>query len=202
MILLVGLGNPGQGYSENRHNFGFMAADEIVRRHSFNAPRKRFHGHVQEGQIDGHKIMILKPATYMNESGRAVSEAVRFYKIPPENIIVLHDELDLPLGKIRVKQGGGHGGNNGLRSVEASIGKNFRRVRLGIGHPGDKNLVSGYVLKDFPKADRPMVDKIVDTVARNVSLLIAKEDEKFMTKVAMELQPARKKPADKQANTD
>lgn len=202
MILLVGLGNPGQGYSENRHNFGFMAADEIVRRHSFNAPRTRFQGLVHEGRIDGHKVMVLKPGTYMNESGRAVAAAVQFYKIPPEDIIVLHDELDLPLGKIRVKQGGGHGGNNGLRSVEASIGKNFRRVRLGIGHPGDKNLVSGYVLKDFPKADRPLAGRIVDLVAGNVSLLVAGEDEKFMTKVAMELQPGRKKPVPKPAKPE
>lgn len=193
MILLAGLGNPGRGYSENRHNFGFMAVDEIVRRHNFNPERNRFQGLVCEGQIDGVKVIALKPATYMNESGRALNEAMRFYKIPINDVIVLHDELDLPVGKLRVKTGGGHGGNNGVRSIISSIGKEFRRVRMGIGHPGDKNLVSGYVLKNFPKADGPMVEKIIDCVAANAALLVNGKDEKFMTKVALDLQPVKKK---------
>ncbi len=197
MILLVGLGNPGRGYSENRHNFGFMAVDEIVRRHNFTAERTRFQGLVREGQIDGQKVLVLKPATFMNESGRSVNEAMRFYKIQMNDIIVLHDELDLPVGKVKVKKGGGHGGNNGVRSVAATIGADFRRVRLGIGHPGDKKLVSGHVLKDFPKADRPIVDKIVDLIADNVAMLVRGEDPKFMTKLALELQPPKKKTPEK-----
>jgi peptidyl-tRNA hydrolase, PTH1 family len=197
MILLAGLGNPGRGYSENRHNFGFMAVDEIVRRHNFTPERNRFQGLVREGQIDGHKVLVLKPATYMNESGRAISEAMRFYKISLDDVVVLHDELDLPVGKVRVKKGGGHGGNNGVRSIIAAIGKEFRRVRMGIDHPGDKNLVSGYVLKDFPKSDRLMVEKVIDGVVSNVALLIAGEDQKFMTKVALDLQPPKKKTTEK-----
>ncbi|WP_169570157.1 aminoacyl-tRNA hydrolase [Sneathiella limimaris] len=196
MILLVGLGNPGKGYAQNRHNYGFMAADEIIRRYSFSAEKIRFQGLVSEGRLGTEKVLILKPTTYMNESGRAVREASSFYKIPPEDIIVLHDELDLPLGKMRVKIGGGHGGNNGLRSIEAHMGKNFKRVRLGIGHPGDKNLVASYVLKDFSKSEQTVANTMIDSVAKHIELLADGDDAGFMNKVALDTAPAKpKKPA-------
>ncbi|OUR78557.1 aminoacyl-tRNA hydrolase [Alphaproteobacteria bacterium 46_93_T64] len=196
MILLVGLGNPGKGYADNRHNFGFMAVDEIIRRHSFLPERIRFQGLVSEGRIGNEKILVLKPTTFMNDSGRSVNEAARFYKIPPEDIIVLHDELDLPMGKIRTKIGGGHGGNNGIRSIDAHMGKNFKRIRLGIGHPGDKNQVSGHVLKDFSKSERAIADKISDSVARYIDLMVAGDDAGFMNKVALDVAPPKaKKPA-------
>ncbi|MBE7638081.1 aminoacyl-tRNA hydrolase [Sneathiella sp. P13V-1] len=191
MLLLVGLGNPGKGYANNRHNLGFMAVDEIIRRHSFSAERIRFLGITCDATIAGEKVLALKPNTYMNESGRSVGEAMRFFKIPPENVIVLHDELDLPTAKVRVKIGGGHGGNNGLRSIDAHIGKNYRRVRMGIGHPGDKNLVSGYVLHDFSKSELPAIEKTIDAVARHVALLIAGDDAGFMNKVALDTAPPK-----------
>ena len=197
MILLVGLGNPGKGYAGNRHNFGYMAVDEIIRRHSFAPERVRFQGLIAEGKIGGEKILTLKPTTYMNLSGQSVGEAARFYKIPLENIIVLHDELDLPLGKVRIKTDGGHGGNNGLRSIIDHLGKDFCRVRLGIGHPGEKHLVSGYVLKDFAKADQPVADKIIDSIARHIELLIAGDSSGFMNKLALDITP----PKNKSANT-
>ncbi|GLQ06225.1 aminoacyl-tRNA hydrolase [Sneathiella chinensis] len=193
MILLVGLGNPGKGYADNRHNYGFLAVDEIIRRHSFGPEKIRFQGLVAEGRIGNEKVLALKPTTYMNESGRSVGEAARFYKIPPEDIIVLHDELDLPMGKVRVKTGGGHGGNNGIRSIDAHMGKNFQRVRLGIGHPGDKALVSGYVLKDFSKEERKIADTIIDSVARNIELMIRGDDAGFMNKIALDTAPPKKK---------
>jgi len=196
MILLVGLGNPGKGYADNRHNFGFMAADEIIRRHSFSPERIRFQGLVSEGRIGSEKLLLLKPTTYMNDSGRAVCEAAKFYKIPPENVIVLHDELDLPLGKVRTKTGGGHGGNNGIRSIDAHMGKNFKRIRLGIGHPGDKNLVSSHVLKDFSKAERDIANKIVDSIARHIDLMVQGDDAGFMNKVSLDTAALRpQKPA-------
>lgn len=194
MRLLVGLGNPGKGYEGNRHNFGFMAVDEIIHRHSFMPGRIRFQGVVAEGTIGGEKVLVLKPGTYMNLSGQSVGEAIRFYKIPLENIIVLHDELDLPLGKVRVKTGGGHGGNNGLRSIINHIGENFCRVRLGIGHPGEKHLVSGYVLKDFSKAEQPTAEKITDSVARHINLLLAGDAPGFMNKLALDVPSPKAKP--------
>lgn len=197
MILLVGLGNPGKGYAGNRHNFGYMAVDEIIRRHSFMPERVRFQGLVAEGNIGGTKILALKPATYMNLSGQSVGEAARFYKIPIENIIVLHDELDLPLGKVRVKTGGGHGGNNGVRSITDHIGADFCRVRLGVGHPGEKHLVSGHVLKDFAKAEMPIVENIIDSVARHIGLIVAGDTSSFMNKIALDIAPPKKDPADK-----
>ena len=143
MLLFVGLGNPGADYARNRHNIGFMAVDAIVRRHSFSPWRAKFQGEVCEGTIAGEKVVALKPMTYMNESGRSVTEACRFYKIEPKDVVVFHDELDLPPAKIRVKLGGGHAGHNGLRSIGAHIGPDYRRVRLGIGHPGSKERVTG-----------------------------------------------------------
>jgi len=194
MLLLVGLGNPGPRHENNRHNVGFMAVDAIVRRHSFGMERSRFHALVAEGVIAGRKTMAMKPTTFMNESGRAVGEAVRFFKLAPEQVVVIYDEVDLALGKVRTKQGGGHAGHNGVRNIIQHIGPDFWRVRIGIGHPGDKEKVHGHVLGDFSKADQPMVDKIVDAVA-DAALLIAGEDfNAFMTKVMQQVHPQRAKP--------
>lgn len=194
MFLVVGLGNPGSGYAGNRHNIGFMAADEIVRRHSFGPWRRKFQGQVAEGDIDGIKVMVLKPETFMNLSGQSVGEVLRFYKIPIEDVIVLHDELDLPPGKLRVKRAGGHGGHNGLRSIDAHCGKNYRRVRLGIGHPGDKALVHGHVLGDFSKSEQnSWLTALLDGVAQELPRLIKGDDSAFMSKVANLVSPPKPK---------
>lgn len=190
MRLLVGLGNPGPKYANNRHNIGFMAVDEIVRRHNFSPYRKRFQGEVAEGVIAGEKVLALKPQTYMNESGRAVAEAVRFYKLQPGDVVVFHDELDLAPGRLRVKKGGGHAGHNGLRSIAQHIGPDYARVRMGIGHPGSKDRVTGYVLADFAKADRDWLEDMTTAIADHVDLLLAGRDSDFMSKVAMRLKPA------------
>lgn len=185
MLLLVGLGNPGSKYAANRHNIGFMAADGIVRRHGFSAFKtSKFHGSTAEGTIAGEKVVVLKPSTYMNESGRAVGAAVGFYKLTPADVVVLHDEMDLAAGKVRVKRGGGHAGHNGIRSIAQHIGADFRRVRLGVGHPGDKDKVVGHVLKDFAKADQVWLDVVLDAVADNADVLIKGDDALFMTRVA------------------
>ncbi|MFQ5776189.1 MAG: aminoacyl-tRNA hydrolase [Kiloniellaceae bacterium] len=184
MLLLVGLGNPGPRHAENRHNIGFMALDEIVRRHGFGRWRVRFQGQVAEGRIGTHKVLALKPQTYMNDSGRAVGEAARFYKLDPSQVIVLYDDIDLRPGKVKVKTGGGHGGHNGLRSIDAHIGRDYRRVRLGIGHPGHKDLVHGYVLRDFAKADAPWRDKLLEAVAGELPLLLDGNEGAFMSRVA------------------
>lgn len=194
MLLLVGLGNPGNKYADNRHNIGFMVVDEIVRRHAFAPERRRFQGLVSEGTLAGQKILTLKPQTFMNESGRSVGEAARFFKLTPDQIIVFHDELDLEPGKLRVKNGGGLAGHNGLKSMAAHIGKDFRRVRLGIGHPGDKNKVMAYVLRDFPKADDKWLDPLLDAMAEAAPLLCGKDDAAFASKVALILKPPVHKP--------
>lgn len=191
MILLVGLGNPGGKYAKNRHNIGFMALDTIVRRHSFGPWRSKFSGQMCEGTIDGIKVLALMPETYMNESGRSVSAAARFYKVEPENIIVLHDELDIAFTKIKIKTGGGHGGHNGLRSIDAHIGKNYKRLRLGIGHPGDKAKVHNHVLGDFAKAETSELDKMLDCVAQLVGLACEGKDTDFMNRYAMDMRPQR-----------
>ncbi|MEQ9143641.1 MAG: aminoacyl-tRNA hydrolase [Parvibaculaceae bacterium] len=193
MILLVGLGNPGEKYARQRHNIGFMAVDEIIRRHSFSPERKRFQGLVSEGTLDGEKALVLKPQTYMNESGRAVQEAMRFYKLGLEDIVVFHDELDLPAGKVRVKTGGGAAGNNGIRSIAAHIGPDFRRVRLGIGHPGDKARVSSHVLGDFAKADRTWLEPLLDAMAEAAPLLAEGKDSSFANRVHLILNPPQPK---------
>ncbi len=195
MLLLVGLGNPGPGYAGNRHNIGFMAVDEIVRRHGFSPYRKRFQGDLAEGRIGGEKVFALKPMTYMNDSGVSVQGAMAFYKFAPEEIIVLHDEIDLVPGKVRVKQGGGHGGHNGLRDITRHIGAEFWRVRIGVGHPGHKDAVEGYVLRDFAKDERPRMEKIVDAVAGAIPLLVEDNAGEFMNRVAREINPPRPKPA-------
>ena len=194
MLLLVGLGNPGQRYANNRHNIGFMAVDEIVRRHSFGPWRSKFQGQVSEGRIGQEKVLILKPETFMNESGRAVGKALRFYKLEPDDVVVIYDEIDLVPGKIKVKTGGGAGGHNGLRSIDAHIGQNYWRVRLGVGHPGDKNLVHSHVLGDFSKSETLWRDKLLDAVASEFPLLIAGDNGSFMSRVAQVMNPPRPKP--------
>ena len=195
MLLLVGLGNPGPRYENNRHNIGYMAVDRIVRRHSFQPWRARFQAVCAEGVIAGRKTLAMKPTTFMNESGRAVGEAVRFFKLEPRQVAVLHDELDLAFGKIRAKQGGGVAGHNGLRSIDQHIGPDFWRIRIGIGHPGDKERVHGHVLGDFAKADMPMVERIADAIA-DAAPMIANEDfNAFMSRVALLIQPPKPKKA-------
>jgi PTH1 family peptidyl-tRNA hydrolase len=183
MLLLVGLGNPGDKYVANRHNIGFMAVQEVARRHDIAPWRRRFQGVAVEGVIAGEKTLLLLPGTYMNESGRAVAEAAQFYKIPLADIVVFHDELDLPPGKLRIKTGGGNAGHNGLRSITAHVGNDYRRVRMGIGHPGDKNKVHSFVLQDFAKSERGWVGALCEIVADNVGLLAKRQDATFQNKV-------------------
>jgi PTH1 family peptidyl-tRNA hydrolase len=189
MLLLVGLGNPGAEYARNRHNIGFMAVEAIARRYGFGPWRKRFQGQTADGTVDGEKVLALEPLTFMNLSGQSVGAALQFFKLTPENVVVIHDELDLAPGRIRVKKGGGHGGHNGLRSIDAHIGKDYWRVRLGIGHPGDKNQVSSYVLHDFAKADQTWLDPLIDAVADHLPLLVKSQPENFMNKVTVATQP-------------
>lgn len=192
MILLVGLGNPGEKYARTRHNIGFMAVDAIAEQNGFNQEKSKHHGTIREGILGTEKALILKPMTYMNESGRAVASAAQFYKIAPADIIVFHDELDLAPGKIRVKTGGGHAGHNGLRSIHAHIGESYRRVRLGIGHPGEKSKVSGYVLHDFAKADQDWLGPLLAAVAKDATWLAKDEDQRFQSAVAQALSSAKK----------
>lgn len=185
MWLLVGLGNPGDKYARNRHNIGFMAVDALASSHNFPAFKKKFQGVMSEGRIGTHKVILLKPQTFMNLSGQSVGEAAKFYKIPPAQIIVFHDELDLQAGKLRVKTGGGHAGHNGLKSTDSHLGsKDYIRVRMGIGHPGDKDRVTGYVLGDFAKDDRDWVEAMCDGIARHIPLLLDGNENDFMSKVA------------------
>lgn len=194
MFLVVGLGNPGSGYAANRHNIGFMAADELVRRYSFGPWRKKFQGQISEGELNGEKVLVLKPETFMNLSGQSVGEVLRFYKIPVEDVIVLHDELDLPPGKLRVKRGGGHGGHNGLKSIDAHCGKEYRRVRLGIGHPGEKSRVHGHVLGDFSKAEQNgWLMTLLDALASEFGRLVKGDEGGFMSKVSAIVSPPKPK---------
>lgn len=200
MLLIVGLGNPDAKYEGNRHNVGFMIADAIADAHGFSPARAKFQGMIREGLLDGHgqrtKALILKPGTFYNESGRAVRAAADFYKIAPEDIVVFHDELDLAPGKLRMKSGGGTAGNNGLKSITAHIGGDFRRARVGIGHPGDKRAVTNYVLGDFSKAERTdWVDDMIRACADAAPLLSAPADAdaKFMSRVALTMQPPEHK---------
>lgn len=190
MRLLVGLGNPGSRYAGNRHNIGFMAIDEIARASRAGPWRRRFQGDATEATLGSERVILLKPQTYMNESGRSVAEASRFFKIEPGDVIVFHDELDLPPAKLRVKTGGGNAGHNGLRSITAQIGNDYRRVRMGIGHPGDKALVHPYVLSDFFKAEQPWVEDLVRACAEFAPLLAAGEDASFQNKVHLRMEAA------------
>jgi len=194
MLLVVGLGNPGSDYARNRHNVGFMAVDAIVRRHRFPPYRTKFHGKLAEGDVAGQRVLAFKPMTYMNRSGDAVLGAVRFFKLRAEDVLVFHDEIDLARGKLRVKRGGGHAGHNGLRSIHSRIGPDYRRVRFGIGHPGDKDRVVGHVLKDFSRAEVEDVWRILDAVAEAFPLLATGDDSGFMTRVALILNPPAHKP--------
>lgn len=192
MLIIAGLGNPGTKFAGHRHNIGFMAVDEIVRRHGFSTWRKKFQAEISEGMLDGETVLVIKPQTYMNESGRAVGEAMRFYNLDSEDLIVLYDELDLAPGKVRIKTGGGAGGHNGIRSIDAHCGKDYRRVRLGIGHPGSKDKVTRHVLGDFAKGDRDWLEPLLDEIARNAGLLAKGDDDGFMNKVAIGVGPGGK----------
>jgi len=194
MLLVVGLGNPGSEYARNRHNIGFMAADSLVRRHSFSPWKSKFQGELADGTIGGEKIVVLKPHTFMNLSGQSVAAASRFLKVPVADIVVLHDELDLAPGRVKVKRGGGAGGHNGIKSIDAHLGPDFRRVRLGIGHPGDRDRVTGWVLHDFAKADQAWLEPLLDAVADGFPLLAAGDDAGFMNKVATLTAPPKPKP--------
>jgi peptidyl-tRNA hydrolase, PTH1 family len=190
MRLLVGLGNPGSRYARNRHNIGFMVADTVARRYGFSGFRDRFKGEIAEGSIGDARVLLLKPQTFMNDSGESVLAAMSFYKIPPGEICVMHDELDLKPGKVRVKRGGGSAGHNGLRSIDALIGPDYWRVRLGIGHPGIRELVQPYVLQNFPADEASeWVAPLVDAVAETIPLLIAGDAPAFMSEVARRFTP-------------
>ncbi len=188
MRLFVGLGNPGAKYQGNRHNIGFMVLDEIARRHGFAPWRRRFQGETSEGTLEGERVVLLKPATYMNESGRSVGEAAQFFKIGLPDIVVFHDEIELPPAKVRVKVGGGIAGHNGLRSISAHVGNDYRRVRLGVGHPGVKDRVHAHVLGDFAKSEWPWVEALCDIVADQAGLLAAAKDSTFANKVHLAMQ--------------
>jgi PTH1 family peptidyl-tRNA hydrolase len=185
MLVIAGLGNPGAQYQNNRHNVGFMAADAIARRHSFSPWTKKFSGLIAEGTLDGEKILLLKPQTFMNLSGQSVGEALRFYKLTPADLVVLYDELDLAPGKVRIKTGGGAGGHNGIRSLDQHVGKEYRRVRIGIGHPGVKELVHSYVLGDFSKADREWLEPLIEAIGEHAGLLAKGDDNSFMNKLVL-----------------
>jgi peptidyl-tRNA hydrolase, PTH1 family len=183
MLLLVGLGNPGARYAGNRHNIGFMVVRAIAQRHHFTSWRRRFRGVACDGEIGGERILLLLPETLMNESGRAVREAAYFYKDVLGGITVFHDDIDLPPGKVRVKVGGSDGGHNGLRSITENVGSDYQRVRIGVDHPGHRDLVEHYVLSDFAKSERPWVETLVGIIADNVDLLVRGQDASFQNKV-------------------
>jgi peptidyl-tRNA hydrolase, PTH1 family len=198
MLLLVGLGNPGAEYAAQRHNVGFMAVDAIQSRHGFAPWRRRFNAAVAEGTLAGEKVLLLKPQTYMNESGRAVGEAARFYKLEPKDIVAIHDEVDLAPGKVRMKAGGGSAGHNGLRSLSGAIGDDYRRLRIGIGHPGVKEMVPHHVLHNFAKADRAWLEPLLDAIADNAGLLAEGKDATFANRLHEAIappRPAKAKPA-------
>jgi PTH1 family peptidyl-tRNA hydrolase len=188
MHLIAGLGNPGDKHRNNRHNIGFMAADAIASRNNFPPFREKFKGLMTEGELCGEKVILLKPSTYMNRSGDSVDAAMQFYKLAPTDLTVIYDELDLTPGKVRIKVGGGNGGHNGLRSIDPRIGTGYRRIRLGIGHPGHKDRVPGYVLHDFAKADRDWLDALLSTLADNACLIHQGEDSALMNKLALAVQ--------------
>ncbi|PSJ58151.1 aminoacyl-tRNA hydrolase [Pseudaminobacter soli (ex Li et al. 2025)] len=212
MLLFAGLGNPGPKYADNRHNIGFMAAEAIARRHDFSPWSKKFQGLVAEGKIGGEKVILLKPQTFMNLSGQSVGEALRFYKLSPSDLTVFYDELDLAAGKVRVKVGGGSGGHNGIRSIDQHCGQNYRRVRIGIGHPGAKEMVHNHVLGDFAKADREWLEVLLDAIADNSDLIAKGDDSGFMNRVTLSLRdklqptgeddtpPPKQKPAKAQSH--
>jgi len=192
MLLLVGLGNPGKQYEHNRHNIGFMAVDEIIYRHNFSEAKSKFQGMISEGRLGNEKVLILKPMTFMNLSGKSVSEAARFYKIPSENIFVFYDELDLAEGKIKFKTGGGNAGHNGLRSMDQYIDKNYNRIRIGIGHPGDKERVTVHVLGNFSKTDQSWLEPLIDAIGRSADKLTSGDGVDFLNEIGLILKPNKK----------
>jgi len=185
MLIIAGLGNPGSKYAGNRHNIGFMALDAIYRRHSFSPWSKKFKAEIAEGELEGEKVLLIKPQTYMNLSGESVGEAMRFYKLQPSDLVAIYDELDLAPGKARLKTGGGHGGHNGIKSLDAHCGREYRRLRLGIGHPGVKEMVQHHVLGDFAKADQSWLEPLLDALADNAGMLVRNEDSQLMNKLAL-----------------
>ncbi len=191
MKLLVGLGNPGAKYAQNRHNIGFMAMDQIASDHGFGPWRSKFQGVISEGRFGSGKVILLKPETFMNLSGQSVGEAMWFHKLGPEDVVVFHDELDLAPGKVRLKTGGGHAGHNGLRSIHGHIGADYDRVRLGIGHPGHKDAVPGYVLRDFPKSDAEWLDDVLRGIGDGAPELVSGNGDKFLNAIALRVAPAR-----------
>ncbi|MFK7941076.1 MAG: aminoacyl-tRNA hydrolase [Roseovarius sp.] len=191
MQLFVGLGNPGAKYAHNRHNIGFMALDQIASDHGFGPWKSKFQGQIAEGRLGRDKMLLLKPETFMNLSGQSVGEAMRFYKLTPADVTVFHDEIDLAPAKLKVKQGGGHAGHNGLRSIHQHIGADYARVRLGVGHPGRKELVPHYVLQDFAKADADWLDDLLRGIGDGAPHLADGESGKFLNAVALRLTPAR-----------
>lgn len=196
MLIIAGLGNPGSQYAGNRHNIGFMAVDAIQRRPDFSPWSKKFKALISEGELASEKVLLIKPQTFMNLSGEAVGEAMRFYKLGPENIIAIYDELDLPAAKARIKTGGGHGGHNGVKSLDAHCGREYRRLRLGIGHPGSKELVHNHVLGDFAKVDQTWLSPLLDALADNAEMLVKGEDSQLMNKLALAVggKPDEEKP--------
>lgn len=192
MLIFAGLGNPGGQYAGHRHNIGFMALDAIAQAQGFSPWKKGFSGQVSEGRLGSEKLLLLKPETFMNRSGQSVGEAMRYYKLSPEDITVFHDELDLAPGKVRLKSGGGHAGHNGLRSIHAHIGETYDRVRLGIGHPGQKDKVAGYVLHDFSQADREWLAPLLEGVSEAAPLLAAGDGAGFLNRIALRTVPQRK----------
>lgn len=188
MLLFAGLGNPGAKYANNRHNVGFMAADAIVRRHSFSPWSKKFQGLVSDGEIEGEKVVFIKPQTFMNNSGQSVGQALRFYKLQPADLTVFYDEIDLAEGRMRIKTGGGAGGHNGIRSIDGHIGRDYRRVRIGVGHPGVREMVQHHVLGDFAKADMQWLDPLLESIGANAGLLVRGDEPGFMNKVAVAVQ--------------
>ena len=206
MKLFVGLGNPGAKYAGNRHNIGFMALERIADDHGFGPWKSKFQAQLTEGRLGLEKIILLKPQTFMNLSGQSVGEAMRFYKLDPEDVVVFHDELDLAPGKARAKTGGGHAGHNGLRSIHQHIWADYDRIRLGIGHPGDKSRVAGYVLNDFAKADQDWLDDLLRGISDGATDLANGDSGKFMNAVALRVNPPRSsstkketKPVEKEA---
>ena len=199
MLLIAGLGNPGPRHAGNRHNIGFMAADAIARRHSFSPWSKKFKAEIADGTIAGEKVLLLKPMTFMNLSGEAVGEAMRFYKLSLSDLVVFHDELDLGAGRVRIKTGGGNGGHNGLRSIDAHCGKDYRRVRLGIGHPGPKEMVTPHVLGDFSKVDGEWLDPLLDAIGDNAELLVRGQNDRYLNRLVQALEKAPALPEEKPA---
>ncbi len=201
-LLIAGLGNPGQSYARNRHNVGFMATDVIHESYEFGPWRRRFEGIVSEGMLARRKTWLLKPATFMNESGRSVGAAARFFKLLPEAIVVMHDEIDLAAGKLRTKVGGGDAGHNGLRSITSTLGPDYRRVRIGVGHPGEKERVHGHVLQNFSAVDEDWLVPLLSAIAKAAPFLAKDDDAGFMNKVAVTLNPPPKKPMPEKPKKD